>query len=272
MGVVKPRVLRILIVLLLAYACFALLLYLAQDRMLFAAAGTGRGLALPSYAKVTTDWLPLEDGARVRMAVATEEGAAGWMVFFLGNGQDLRAGVSWANAWREYGFNVVVPEYPGYGDSDGKPGAAAIERVARAATQFARARARQGSTPLVVAGASLGSYPAVHVAALGLADRLLLIAPFSSVRDVASARYWFLPVPWLLHHPFDNMAPAAKVAVPALVLHGDLDTIVPMHFGAKLSRALRAHFVVAAGCGHNDLAVDRSGPFGAELHKFLHGG
>ena len=268
---VKPRVIRILILLLVVYAALAMTLYLAQDRMLFPALGAGRGKPLPALDKVQNEWLALDDGTRVRMALATRDDAVGWMVFFCGNGQDLRAGVSWASAWRAYAMNVVVPEYPGYGDSEGQPSAESIERMARAAVAFARVRATRDRLPVVVAGASLGSYPAVCLAASGLADRLLLVAPFSSVLDVASARFWFLPVRQLLHHPFDNVVRAADVKVPALVLHGDVDDVIPTRFGERLAQALRARFVPAPGCGHNDLPIDVGGPFGADLRKFLHG-
>ena len=270
MLVVKPRLLRILFLLLIIYGALVVMLYLAQNRMLFPAAGAGRGQPLPKFDRVTTDWLTLDDGTRVRAAIATRDDAVGWMVFFCGNGQDLRAGVTWADAWRGYAMNVVVPEYPGYGDSEGRSSADSIERVARAAAALARERAGRDGVPIIAAGASLGSYPAVYMAANGLVDRVLLIAPFSSVLDVASARFWFLPVRWLLHHHFDSLAPAANVKVPAFVLHGDVDEVIAPRFGEKLAQALRARFMLAPGCGHNDLPLGANGPFGSELRTFLH--
>ena len=264
-------VLRLLFLLLAVYGGLCLVLFLAQDRLLFPAAGLGRGKPIPALTNVRTDWLDLREGLRVRLAVATSTPARAWMVFFGGNGEDLRSGVHWASAWREYGMNVVVPEYPGYGDSDGSPTEAALLDMARAAASWARARAARDGLPLIAAGASLGSFPAVQIAADGLADRLLLIAPFTSVCDVASARFWYMPVRWLLRHPMDNIARAGAVKVPVFVLHGDVDEIIARRFGEALATALHARFVCAPGCGHNDLPLDVHGPFGADVRAFLHG-
>ncbi|MEZ5963737.1 MAG: alpha/beta hydrolase [Planctomycetota bacterium] len=267
----KARVFRLLLLLVLFYATLCVALYVMQARMLFPMAGMGRGQPLPDVGSVDVHWLTLGDGTRVRAAVANQERPKAWMLFFVGNGQDLRSGVYWAQAWRAYDVVAVVPEYPGYGDSEGAPCQASLVAAAHAAAAFAAAGARRAGVPLVVAGASLGSYPAVQLAAEGIGDRLLLLAPFTSVREVAVSRFWFMPVRWLLRHPLDNLARAAQVVQPALVLHGDTDDVIPVQYGRTLATALRARFVLAAGCGHNDLPVEAHGPFGGELRRFLHG-
>jgi len=268
----KLRLLRLLLALLVVYAAMCVLLYAVQDRLLFPMAGLGRGAALPAAADVETRWLTLADGTRVRTALAELERPAAWLLFFCGNGEDLRSGVRWADVWRGYGVTAVVPEYPGYGDSEGTPSAASLREMAAAAAAFARQGAAADRVPLVIAGASLGSYPALHLAADGAGDRLLLLAPFTSARDVASARFWFMPVRWLMRHPLDNLARAAQVKVPALVVHGDADSVIPVRYGRALADAMGARFVLAPGCGHNDLPVEAQGPFGAELRRFVHGG
>jgi alpha-beta hydrolase superfamily lysophospholipase len=153
----KSRVLRLLILLLVLYAGLCLVLYLMQDRMMFPMAGIGRGQTLPEVRGVEIEWLTLEGGTRVRMAVARRGQPKAWVVFFCGNGQDLRSGVHWAEVWRAYGNATVVPEYPGYGDSEGTPSTQSLDRMARAAGDFARAAAARDGVPLIVAGASLGS-------------------------------------------------------------------------------------------------------------------
>lgn len=254
-----------------AYVLLCGVFFWLQDTMLFPAAGQRRGQQLPSLPGVQVEWLARADGTRFRVAVAAREAPTGWLLFFCGNGEDLHSGVYWANAWREFGLSVAVVEYPGFGDSEGAPSQASLTEAATVAGQAIAARARAAGLPLAVGGASLGSHAAVHVCAQGIGARLLLLAPFTSVRAVASARYWFLPIRLLLRHPMDSEALAAKVQVPALVLHGDLDTVIPTRFGEQLARALRARFELAPGCGHNDLPVGRTGPFGALLHDFLQG-
>jgi fermentation-respiration switch protein FrsA (DUF1100 family) len=87
----------------------------------------------------------------------------------------------------------------------------------------------------------------------------------------AHLRFWWLPVGWFLRHRFDNLALAPAVRCPVLVVHGDHDTIVPLQLGTELAAAFGgpSELLVAVGCGHNDLPLDRDGPFGTRLQAFL---
>lgn len=267
----KGRTVRLLLLIAVGYLALCTLVFFVQDAILFPARGVGRGAALADVPGVQVEWIVRADGGRSRAAVTEAPTPTAVMVWFCGNGEDLRSGVMWARVWREYGLSAVVAEYPGYGDSEGEPSEASVRATADAAVARAAAMATSAGVPLIAGGASLGSFGAVHVAASGRAARLLLLAPFTSVRDVAAARFWFLPVGLLLRHPFDNLARAREVTVPTLVLHGDQDAVIAAGFGERLATALRARYVVAGGCGHNDLPVGRSGRFGDLLHGFFAG-
>ena len=96
---------------------------------------------------------------------------------------------------------------------------------------------------LVLYGHSLGTGLAIELAAQ-LSDAgtppglLVLDAPYTSIRDRAAAQYPFVPVRWLLRHPFDSMARVPRVGSPTLVIHGTADTVVPYEDGETLASAL----------------------------------
>ena len=51
-----------------------------------------------------------------------------------------------------------------------------------------------------------------------------------------------------------NLAEVATLTMPALVLHGTEDPIVPVEWGRELAATLRdSHLSVYEGCGHNYL-------------------
>jgi pimeloyl-ACP methyl ester carboxylesterase len=170
----------------------------------------------------------------------------------------------------QYGLEAFAVEHPGYGASAGEPSVDSLLANALAAVTHARARAQQLGVPLVVVGSSLGSFCAMHAAAAGGVDKLVLRAPPTRLADAAGAAYPWLPVKLLLAHRFDNLAPAAKVACPVLVLHGDDDSIVPQAMGRELAAALpHATFVPIPGRGHNDLELEPTGAAGSALRAFL---
>ena len=259
------------------YLLLVLAVWVFQERLIFVAAGWGRGAVVPRVEGIVVDHLPLpaevNDGepGRFRIAVSRTPDPRGAIVAFCGNGEDLRSGVHWAAMWREYGYAVVVAEFPGYGDSAGAPNAASLRAAAEAAARFARKELAPAGTEVVAAGSSMGSFCAVHLAAEGLVDRVVLRAPPSSILEAGQAQYWFLPVAALLRHPLDNLEPARRAKVPVLVLHGDRDGVVPQRLGRRLADAWGgpSEFVSCEGYGHNDLPVHRGGPFGQRIAEFL---
>ena len=127
---------------------------------------------------------------------------------------------------------------------------------ARAAYAFAAAR--YPADRIVLWGESLGSGVAVALAAEKPVARIVLESPFTSIADVASSIYWFLPVRWLIKDPYRSDLRIAKVTAPVLVLHGERDNVVPIALGERLYGLINApkRFVRFPTAGHDDLGVN----------------
>jgi hypothetical protein len=254
----------------LGYLGLLVAVALLQDTLVFPGAGRGRGVPLPSVQGVEVTRLARPDGEQFRVALGDARGArVGIMLFFVGNGEDLRSGMFWAAELARYQVDTVVVEYPGYGDSDGAPSYDSLTDAAETAWRFAVERAGEAGLPLFVGGSSLGTFLAVHVAALGGVAKLLLLAPPTSLVEAGGRRFPFLPVAWLLRHRFDSMALADRVACPALVVQGADDTVVPVAMGRGVARALGARFLIAPGAGHDRMPLVPGGPFEAQIRAFL---
>ncbi len=248
------------------------LFWLFQERLIFVGAGFGRGVPLDVPVGVEVVRIDHPDGGTFRVAVASAgRDAEGIVVAFVGNGEDLRSGLGHALRFPAYRQHGVVVEYPGYGDSDGSPTRDGVLAAAEAAAAYAGTRF--GALPRTAVGTSLGTFSAVHLAARGLVDRIVLRAPPVSIERAGRERYPWLPIGWFLRHRFDSGALAAEVRVPALILHGDRDRIVPAAHGRDLAEQLAGptDFVLAEGYGHNNIPIDRSGPFGERVARFLAG-
>jgi len=195
------------------------------------------------------------------------------LAFFVGNGEDLRSAARWAAMLAQHGLQVVVPEYPGYGLSAGRPSVAALYEVADATAAHAERLARMRGVPLLLGGSSMGTFCATHAAAAHPPARLLLVAAPTTMVAAAAARFWWLPVGLLLAQRFDNVANAAAVRCPVLLLHGDADAVVPLRLGRELAAVFgaRARLRVVPGCGHNDLPLDPGSTVGGEVRSFLRG-
>ena len=109
----------------------------------------------------------------------------------------------------------------------------------------------RGTPPdrVIIYGRSVGSGPAVHLAAGKPAAGLILQSPFVSAFRVLTR------IPLLPFDKFPNYRDIRKVHCPLLIIHGDADTVIPSWHGRKLYGLANEpkKFVSVQGADHNDL-------------------
>ena len=246
------------------YAAFAALMYVVQRSLMYfpetvrtapAAAG------LPQAQEVVLD---TADGEKVIAWHVPPRGEAPTVLYFHGNGGSLRLRVDRFQRIAAAGVGLVALSYRGYGGSTGKPTEDGLINDARAAYAFAADRYPR----IALWGESLGTGVAVALAAEKPVTRMVLDAPFTSTLDLARANYWYLPVRLLMKDQFRSDQRIARVKVPVLIMHGELDGIIPIAYGERLYAMIQSpkRFVRFPGGYHVDL--DRRGGADVAL-KFL---
>ncbi|HWB01335.1 MAG TPA: alpha/beta hydrolase [Pirellulales bacterium] len=175
------------------------------------------------------------------------------VLFFYGNGMCLAASQDLAEWFRALGFDVLVPEYVGYGMSDGEPSEPGCYATADAAYDWLIAR---GVDPqrLIVVGWSLGGAVAIDLAARKPVAGLMVLSAFTSLVEMAKAHYAFLPVERLLKHRFESETKISQVHCPTVIGYGDADTLVPGEMSQRLAKAAggTVELFRVAGASHND--------------------
>ena len=115
--------------------------------------------------------------------------------------------------------------------------------------------------PRIVAGWSLGAAVAAQVAARHGNDvaGVMLLSPWDRLAELARLHYPAWLVDRFLPERYDSVEAAARIAAPALVVHGDHDTIIPIALARRLHDALPEpkRWVEVPGAGHNDLLARR---------------
>ena len=104
---------------------------------------------------------------------------------------------------------------------------------------------------IIVDGFSIGTGPAVELAATRPVGKLVLEASYlSAPRIVTKVR--LLPI-----DPFPNLKRIGDVKCPVVFLHGTADSIVPFSHGRRLHDLAPQpkRFVAVEGADHNDLAA-----------------
>ena len=169
------------------------------------------------------------------------------------------------------GVNVLIFDYQGYGQSEGKPTEQGVYADARAALKYLTRRQEVTSDKIVYFGRSLGAAVAVNLASVEPPLGLVLVSPFSSVEDMAKLGYPFLPVGWLTRGRFDSVKTIALVNRPVLIVHGALDDTVPPAQAEKLFHAANEpkRFLVLPNASHNDTSTSGGEKYWNSLERFM---
>src|SRR5215510_1675528 len=225
-------ILKWILIAVLGYGGLLGLMYIFQRALMYFPDPRRTAPAAAGLSQADEVTLTSADGEKLIAWHVPSQGPRPVVIYFHGNAGalDLRAGrFKWLTA---DGTGLVALSYRGYGGSTGEPSETGLINDAMAAYDFAAAR--YPARRIVLWGESLGTGVAVALAAVRPIAGLILDAPFTSAADVGASAYPFAPVRWLLKDPFRSDERIARVRVPLLALHGELDRIVPIRFGEKL--------------------------------------
>jgi len=237
------------------YLLVLLVLALGQRSLLYFPNRHRTDPAQVSPAPITEHVIAASDGAQLITWYLEPAPGRPTVLYFHGNGGGLIDRADRFARFQAAGLGLMMPSYRGYSGSTGRPSEAAIMADAQLVWDTLRAF---GAAPaeIVLYGESLGTGVATQLAAQVAPRALILEAPYSSIADVAAWRFPAVPVRRLLRDRFESTAHIGKVQVPIMIIHGELDGIVPIRFGRKLFAVApggSARFISYPHGGHSDL-------------------
>jgi hypothetical protein len=200
-----------------------------------------------------------DDGVRLGGWYLPSPGAEFVVLVFNGNAGNRSYRLGLGAALRARGFAVLLFDYRGYGDSDGRPTERGLQADARAARTYLSSRSDVSADRVVYLGESLGAAVAIELALAQPPAALVLRSPFTSMSDVAALHYPLLPANLLLQDRYSSIDRISRITVPTLIVAGDRDGIVPLEQSRRLYDAAttsRKAFVVVPGADHNDAALN----------------
>jgi len=198
------------------------------------------------------------------------------LLYFHGTFRTLFDNTRKIEALREAGFAVLAVEYRGWGMSTPiTPSEQTILQdadVAWAELQRREPRAKQR----VLYGHSMGSGVAVDLASRLHArtdyGALILESAFTSFSDVArEAGLLAQFVSFFNNERFASIEKIARIRAPLLMIHGNLDTTIPMRLGQALFAAANPpkRWLTIEGGAHSDLDQIGHTRYQATLQRFM---
>ena len=239
---------KILLLIATIYLLALAYLYFWQDKLIFK--NNYAHSYMPHTAKTveftTSDGLKLEGG------YLEHKKGLPLVLYFGGNAANILHFLDdTASKIKEYNF--IAFNYPGYGNSEGKPSEKAILKYALEIAKKYK--------PQHIIGRSLGTAVASFVASKIEVHTLLLITPFDSIADVAQSKYPIFPIKLLIKHKFNELewlqnSKAKKIN--ALFVKND--EVIPSQNIEHLKNSIKFNKTITVDASHNFIYEDRNIP------------
>ncbi|OPY90382.1 MAG: Tropinesterase [Syntrophus sp. PtaU1.Bin208] len=201
-----------------------------------------------------------------------------WILYFHGNGEIASDYDQIAPFYLQEKINLVVADYRGYGLSSGMPSLGSmLEDCHPIFTAVRKELSRQGyAGKLWIMGRSLGSLSALELAAShpDEINGIILESGFTSILPIL--RHLFLS-PHTEQSLLEQISREAselvgRIFLPALVIHGDRDTLVPLQEGRNLYEGLgssQKRFLIIPNSDHNTIIFTHPELYFGAISEFI---
>ena len=179
--------------------------------------------------------------------------ARGTVLFCHGNAGNISHRLDSIRIFNDLGLSVLIFDYRGYGQSTGRPTEKGTYKDADAAWQYLVEQRGTQPENIILFGRSLGASIAADLATRQPAAGVILESAFTSVPDIATQLYPWLPVRWLSRYQYNNLKKMADIHSPVLIVHSRNDEIIPYSNGKRLyTVANEPKLFLELRGGHND--------------------
>jgi fermentation-respiration switch protein FrsA (DUF1100 family) len=215
--------------------------------------------------------LQTEDGVRLHaFFLPGPTGTSRAILFLHGNAGNASHRLPNAAALRDLGAHVLLPDYRGYGLSEGRPSERGVYADARASLAHLIEARGVPEARVALFGRSLGGAVAVDLAQDRPLGGVILESTFTSLHDMARRAVGPL-ADLLLRSGFESAAKISRVRAPLLFFHGSRDSIVPYELGSRLYAAAPEPkaFETIEGADHNDTLAVGGRAYLERIRRFL---
>ena len=183
------------------------------------------------------------DGEEVEVQVASNiflnclwlrsANSKGVILYFHGNkGSNARC-LYQAERMRGLGYDIFMPDYRGFGKSDGKI-SGQKQLLSDAQKVYDHLKTMYDESEIVLVGYSLGTGIASYLAAKNDPQQLVLNSPYISFTDLKDRRMPIVP-DFLVKYPLNNYNYIQQADEKVTIFHGTNDNLIPFDSSQKLA-------------------------------------
>jgi alpha/beta hydrolase fold. len=217
----------------------------------------------PGVFKIKYDEVKLTAASGIKLNAWHIPGGQGPTFLLLsGNGGNMTVMLNRISYFHELGYSSLTVDYPGFGQSEGKPSEEGTYEAAEAAWRYLTEAKKIKPEQIIIYGFSLGGGVATWLAQKHRSGGLVLDSTFTRVAEVGKslAPEMADQVETLLGQSYDSQSRLADIQGPLLVIHSRGDKLVPYQQGQALFESYNngPKTMVSGQGDHMDFLLNRS--------------
>ncbi len=177
----------------------------------------------------------------------------GVVLYFHGNKENVNHYAKYADNFTKLGYEVWMPDYPGFGKTTGILTEKKLYDQALLAYKLANLKFKADS--IIIYGRSFGTGIASQLATRIYCRRLILETPYYSVPSLFSYYAPIYPTSYMSKFKLRVNEYLQEVTAPVTIFHGDDDEIIPYSVSKNLKQSLKPidEFITIEKGKHNNL-------------------
>ncbi|MEP6597632.1 MAG: alpha/beta fold hydrolase [Ginsengibacter sp.] len=246
---------RWLKIIVIVYLTLGIVFYFLQDKFLFHPAPLPADYAYHFDRPFSEVNIPINKNEIINLVKFFPKDSVrkGVVLFFHGNMENINRYAKFADIFTNKGYEVWMPDYPGFGKSTGELTEKKLYQVA--SLTYTLANAKYTKDNIVIYGKSLGTGIASQLASVNNCRVLILETPYYSIPDLFSYYVPLYPTGILSKYKIPVYEYLHKVKAHVIIFHGTADEVIPYRCAVKLKSALKEtdEFISIPGGQHNNL-------------------
>lgn len=245
---------RLIKIILIAYACIGIAAYYLQDKVLFHPEPLPSDYTFQFDISFTEMNIPVNQEDTVSLISFHPPGRSkGTLIYYHGNMKNIEYYFPQIKDLVARGYEVWVPDYPGYGKSRG--GRTEKKMLDQAMLVYKKAASVTSPDSIIIYGKSLGTGIAAYVASNASPRLLILETPYYSIPELFRFYLPVYPVKQMSNYQIPTYLFLQSVSSRVIMFHGTEDEVIPFKNAVKLEKFMKPGdlFIPIKGGRHNNL-------------------
>jgi len=252
----KTKWLKWLKVFILVYCGLGIVLYYLQEKILFHPKKLDSNYSFSFDQRFEEIKIPFNATDTVSMIKFFPKDSVrkGVVLYFHGNMKNVEHYARFVPAFTGKGYEVWMPDYPGYGKSTGERTEQKLYSIAYEIQKMAEVKYAADS--IIIYGKSLGTAIASYIASVKPCKCLILETPYYSIPSLFGSYAFMYPASVMSNYKLPTYEFLADVKAPVAIFHGTGDWVVPFRSGVRLKKMLKPSdvFIKISEGSHNNLS------------------